>query len=70
MSLYVLDVVFWIFGIRGRVPRNGDFPARPDRSPFVPNANRLMRVLAAAVVAMALLSLIVWAAVWLALKWL
>ena len=68
MSLYVLDVVFWIFGIRGHIPQDGDFPARPDRSPLAPNASRLMRVLAAAVVAIAFLSLVLWAAVWLAIR--
>jgi hypothetical protein len=67
MSLYVLDVVFWIFGIRGPVPRDGDFPARPNKPPLAPNGSRLMRVLAAAVVAVAILSLVLWAA-WLAIK--
>jgi hypothetical protein len=68
MSPYVLDVVLRIFGIRGHVPRDGDFPARPDRSPLAPNASRLMRVLAAAVVAITILALVLWAAVWFAIK--
>jgi hypothetical protein len=68
MSLYVLDAVLWIFGIRGPVPRDGDFPARPNRPPLAPNPSRLMRILATAVVAIAILSLILSAAVWLAIK--
>jgi hypothetical protein len=68
MSLYVLDAILWIFGIRGHVPHDGDFPARPNKSPLVPNANRLMRILAAAVVAIAILSLVLWAAVWLTIR--
>jgi hypothetical protein len=68
MSLYVLDAVFWTFGIRGHVPQNGDFPSGPKKSPLAANAKRLLRVLAASVVAMAFLSLILWATVWLSLK--
>jgi hypothetical protein len=67
MSLYVLDVVFWIFGIRGHIPHDGDFPARPNKPPLTPNASRLMPVLAAAV-AIAILALVLWAAVWFAIK--
>ncbi len=67
MSLYVLDVVFWIFGVRGHIPHDGDFPARPNKSPLTPNTSRLMRILAA-VVAIAILSLVLWALVWLAIK--
>jgi hypothetical protein len=68
MSLYVLDVVLWIFGIHGRVPRDGDFPARPNRSPLTANAGTLMRVLAATVLTIALLSVVLWLAVRLSLK--
>jgi hypothetical protein len=67
MSLYVLDVMLWIFGIHGHVPRDGDFPARPNRSPLTTNAGTLMRVLAA-IVAVAILSLVLWAALRLAIK--
>jgi hypothetical protein len=69
MDLYVMDVVFWmIFGIRGHVPRDGDFPARPDRSPLASNASRLMRVLAIVVMAIAFLLLVLWAGVWFAIR--
>jgi hypothetical protein len=68
MSLYVLDAVFWIFGIRGHVPQDGDFPARPSKPPLAAHASRLMLVLAVFVATMVFLSLIFWAAVWLTLK--
>jgi hypothetical protein len=68
MSLYVLDAAFWMIGIRGHVPPNGDFPAGPNQPSPGTNTNRLMRVLAAAVLAIAFLSLVIWAAVWLSLK--
>jgi hypothetical protein len=68
MSLYILDAVIWILGIRGHIPQNGDFGAGPNRSSLAGNANRLMLVLAAFVAVVALLSLVLWAAVWLAIK--
>ena len=68
MSLYVLDAVCRMIGIRDHVPPNGDFPAGPNEPSLGTNTNRLMRVLAAAVLAIALLSLVLWAAVWLSLK--
>jgi hypothetical protein len=68
MSLYILDAVIWIFGIRGHIPQNGDFGAGSNKSSLADNANRLMRILAASVVAVAFLSLVLWAAVWLAIK--
>jgi hypothetical protein len=67
MSLYVLDAVCWMIGIRGHVPPNGDFPGGPDEPSLGTNPNRLMRVLAATVLAIAVLSLLVWVAVWLSL---
>ena len=68
MSLRVLDAILWIFGIRGHIPRNDDFGPGRGESSFGANSGRLMRVLAAVVVAAALLSLALWAAVWLAIK--
>ena len=67
MGLYVLDAVFWMIRIRGHVPPNGDFPAGPNEPSLRTNTNRLMRVLAAVVLAIALLSLGLWVAVWLSL---
>ena len=68
MSLFVLDVVLWVIGIRGHIPQNDGFPAGRSGSPFAANTGTLMRVLAAAVVSVAFLLLALWAAVWLAIK--
>jgi hypothetical protein len=68
MGLYVLEAVFWIFGIRGHSPQHGGFGSGPTRSSFAANTSTLMRILAACVAAVALLSLVLWAAVWLAIK--
>jgi hypothetical protein len=68
MSLYVFDLVLWIFKIRGHIPQNGDFDTGPNESSLAASANRLMRVLAAAVISVAFLSLVLWAAVWLAIR--
>ena len=67
MSLYVLHAVCWMIGIRGHVPPDGDFPAGPNEPSLGTNTNRLMRVLAAVVLAITLLSLGLWVAVWLSL---
>jgi hypothetical protein len=68
MSLFVLDAIFRIFGVRGRIPGHDDFHGGPNRSPLTANPGRLMRVLAVFVIVAALLSLAGWAAVWLAVK--
>lgn len=68
MSLFVLDAIFWILGIRGHIPTNDDFHGGPNKSSIAANSGRLMRILVAFVVVAALLSLAVWAAVWLAVK--
>jgi multisubunit Na+/H+ antiporter MnhC subunit len=66
MSLHVLDLICWILGIRGHIPQHNDFGAGRSESSFT--ASPLMRVLAAIVVTVALLSLALWAAVWLTIK--
>ena len=68
MSLFVLDAVLWIFGIRGHIPQNDGFPAGRGGSSFIANSATLMRVLAVAVISIAVLSLALWAAVWLAIQ--
>ena len=68
MSLFLLDAVLWVFGIRGRIPQNDEFPDGRGGSSFAANTATLMRVLAAAVISVAFLSLVLWAAVWLAIK--
>lgn len=65
MSLFVLDAILWIFGIRGHIPQNDGLPA--GRSGAA-NTARLLRVLAVAVLSVAVLALALWAAVWLAIK--
>jgi hypothetical protein len=68
MSLFVLNAVLWIFGIRGHIPHHDGFGAGRDESSFAASSSALMRVLAAAVIFVALLSLVLWVAVWLAIK--
>jgi hypothetical protein len=68
MSPYVLDAMIWILGIRAHIPQHDDFGAGPNKSSLASGTNRLMRVVAAFVVTVALLSLALWAAVWLAIR--
>jgi hypothetical protein len=68
VSLFMLDAVLWVFGIRGHIPQNDGFPSGRGGSSFAANTATLMRVLAAAIVSVVLLSLLLWAAVWLAIK--
>jgi hypothetical protein len=68
MTLFVLDAILWIFGIRGHIPQNDGFPAGRSGSSFAANTATLMRVLAVAVISVAVLALALWAAVWLAVK--
>ena len=68
MSLFILDAIFRVFGIRGHIPGRDDFDGGPDRSSFGTDSDRLMRYLAVFVVVAALLSLLLWATVWLPSK--
>jgi hypothetical protein len=68
MSLYVLDAILWILGIRGHIPQDDGWRGSRGGSPFAANTNALMRVLAAVVVSVVVLSLALWAAVWLAIR--
>ena len=68
MSLFLLDAVLWIFGIRGHLPQHDGLPASRSGSSFAAKTATLMRVLAVAVVSVAFLSLVLWAAVWLAIR--
>ena len=68
MSLFVLDAIFRVFGIRGPVRGNDDFHGGPDRSSLAANGPSLTLILTAFVVIATLLSLVVWAAVWLAIR--
>jgi hypothetical protein len=67
MSPYILNALLGIIGIRGHIPHYEEF--RPDRSgPSSASAGRLWRILAAVVVSVVFLSLVLWAAVWLAIR--
>jgi len=68
MSLYVLDVFIWILGVRGHIPQSGEFGPVASRSSVGAGAGALMRALATFVVMVAFLSLVLWLAVWLAIK--
>jgi hypothetical protein len=67
MSLFFRNAVLWIFGIRGHIPQNNGFPAGRDES-FAANIGTLTRVLAATVISVVFLMLVLWAAVWLAIR--
>jgi hypothetical protein len=66
MSLLVLEAVLWTVGIRGHIPDDEGFPGGRGESPAA-NAGRPIRVLVAAVWVI-LLSLVLWTAVWLAIR--
>jgi hypothetical protein len=68
MALLVLDLVRWIFGIRGHIPQEGAFGGGGPHPSSYSGTNSLLRVLAAAVFAVVFLSLAIWAAVWLAIR--
>jgi hypothetical protein len=68
MSLSMLKVVLWIFEIRGRIPQNDDFRGDRNESSLAADFSPLARILAAFALAVVSLSLVLWAAVWLAIK--
>ncbi|QOG19781.1 MULTISPECIES: hypothetical protein [Bradyrhizobium] len=65
MASFALDLVLWLIGIRGHIPRFDDFrpvPAAPSAG-----AGHLVRVLAVMAAVFAALSLAVWGTVWIAI---
>ncbi|MDA9436643.1 hypothetical protein [Bradyrhizobium sp. CCBAU 51627] len=65
MASFALDLVLWLAGIRGHIPRFDDF--RP--VPVTPaGGGHRVRVLAIVIVALAVLSLAVWGTVWIAIE--
>ena len=69
MGLYLLNAIIWIFGIRSQFPQNGNFRTSRNESSFAASTSSLMmRALAAAVIFVAFMSVILWAAVWLAIR--
>lgn len=68
MGLLMLDAVLRVIGVRGQIPGDHGLPHGPGGSPFAASTATLMRILAAAVVSVVLLSLALWAAVWFAIR--
>ncbi len=66
MGLFVLHVVFRLVGVRGHIPQFDDF--RPVPSHASPRSPALLGIVAAFVGVFAVLSLAVWATVWLAIQ--
>ncbi|AMA60330.1 hypothetical protein [Bradyrhizobium sp. CCGE-LA001] len=66
MASYALDLVLWLAGIRGHIPRFDDF--RPVPAAPATGAGYLMRVLAIMAAVFAALSLAVWSTVWMAIR--
>lgn len=66
MASYALDLVLWLAGIRGHIPRFDDF--RPVPAAPATGASYLLRVLAIVATVFAALSLAVWGTVWLAIS--
>ena len=62
MRLLVLELIFSLLDVRGHIPRFDDF--RP--APVAPAPAGTVRALAAAIAVFAVLSLAIWATVWLA----
>ena len=62
MRLLALELIFSLLDIRGHIPRFDDF--RP--APVAPPPTGTARALAAVIAVLAVLSLAIWAVVWLA----
>ncbi|OAF08442.1 hypothetical protein AYJ54_15230 [Bradyrhizobium centrolobii] len=66
MAPFALDLVLWLLGVRGHIPRFDDFrpvPAAPSSG-----AGHLLRVLAVMASIFAALALAAWGTVWLAIR--
>jgi hypothetical protein len=68
MGLFLLDAIFQLFEIRGHIPGNDGLPERPERPSICGNSGRRRRIVAVAIGIAAVVSLVLWAAVWLAIK--
>ncbi|RXG94293.1 MULTISPECIES: hypothetical protein [Bradyrhizobium] len=66
MAPFALDLILWLTGVRGHIPRFDDF--RPVPAAPTTGAGHLMRVLAIMATVFAALSLAVWGTVWLAIQ--
>jgi hypothetical protein len=68
MSLYLLDAMLWILGIRGHIPQHDDFHAASGGAPLATGGGAWIGILIAVVASLASLALMLWAAVWLAIR--
>lgn len=66
MGLLILDVVLWLLGVRGHIPRSDGF--RPVPSETSASRSALSRILVTLIAVFAVLSLAVWTTVWLAIQ--
>ncbi|MET4171163.1 hypothetical protein ABIB99_002252 [Bradyrhizobium sp. LA6.1] len=66
MASLALDLVLWLTGVRGHIPRFDDF--RPVPAAPAVGAGYLVRVLAITAAIFAALSLAVWGTVWIAIQ--
>ena len=66
MASFALDLVLWLTGIRGHIPRFDDF--RPVPAAPTAGAGHIVRVLAITATVFAALSLAVWGTVWIAIQ--
>jgi hypothetical protein len=66
MSLSVLEVAVWIFGIRGDPPGNSQ--SAIGRGYTLIGRNWLLRIMAIATGSIALLAITLWATVWLTIR--
>ena len=68
MGLYLLDAMIWILGIRDHIPRHDNFHVSRGGSPPGAASSAAIRIVAASVASLAFLALVLWAAVWCAIR--
>ena len=68
MGLYMLNAMIWILGIRGHIPQRDDVHAASSGSSFGAASSAAIRIVAATVASLAFLALVLWAAVWFAIR--
>jgi hypothetical protein len=66
MASLALDLVLWLIGVRGHIPRFDDF--RPVPAAPAAGAGYVIRVLAITASVLAALSLALWGTVWIAIQ--
>lgn len=68
MGLNLLDAMIWILGIRGHIPRHDNFHPAHGGSSLGAASSAAIRILAATLASLAVLALVLWAAVWCAIR--